>query len=134
MSGQPVLHPRLEPHQISQQNELSAHLHRWETIPLVHYGNGRGIRCDRSVHFVGVSGEVLLSNALRETYRDLCDAESPAPLGNVSTKLSLRITVRLLCRCRHDDRTHINLHCSSQEPSLTLGRSLHDALQTGVSM
>ena len=93
MSGQPVLHPRLEPRQIGQQNEFSAHLHRWEVLPFVNYGNGRGSRCGLFVRFVSVSGEVLLSDALCGTCQDLRDAESPAPLGDVSTKLSLRIAV-----------------------------------------
>ena len=93
MSGQPVVHAGLEPRQISRQNELLAALPRWEVLPLVNYGNGRGVRCGLFVRFVCVSGEVLLSNALHEACHDLRDAESPAPLGDVSTKLLLRIAV-----------------------------------------
>ena len=93
MSGQPVVHAGLNPRQISRQNELLAALPRWEVLPLVNYGNGRGVRCGLFVRFVSVSGEVLLSDALREACQDLRDAESPAPLGEVSIKLSLRITV-----------------------------------------
>ena len=93
MSGQPVVYPTLDPGQISRQNELLAAVPNWEVLPLENYGNGRGVRYGLCVRFVSASGEVLLSNALHEACHDLRDAESPAPLGDVSTKLLLRIAV-----------------------------------------
>ncbi|KAI0721609.1 hypothetical protein C8T65DRAFT_692242 [Cerioporus squamosus] len=91
-AGHQMNHTVPAPHQISRESSLAPNTLRWEILPLDSYAGGRGQGTGGAVEFVRISRQpLLLTDALHEACPDLRDAECPAPLGNVSTKLSIRI-------------------------------------------
>ncbi len=107
-SGHRMHHLVPASHQITRHSSLAPNIHRWEYLPLNSYGGGRGQGTGGVVEFVRESRQVLLlTDAFHGTCPDLRDAERSAPLGDVSSKLSIRIPVRSLHHHRHDAPTNM---------------------------